>query len=140
MAKILILNDQPYIRELLSEALTYEGLEIVSVGDIELMWECFRKSPPDLVLLDLYLYGMMSWKTFLDIKQKFPKIPVLFITAYESLSEDLSFLLKDVTVINIFFAFDKLKRKIIEILGWTPYLSPISNRYSMQSYSYIQGS
>ncbi|MBN1932338.1 MAG: response regulator [Desulfobacterales bacterium] len=138
MAKILILNDQPYIRELLSEVLTYEGFEIVSVGNVELMWECFNESPPNLVLLDLYLYGRMSWKTFLDIKQKFPNIPVLFTTAYESLPDDLSYLPEDVSVINIFFAFEKLKRKIIEILGSTLPLAPISNRYYMQPYT--QGS
>ena len=116
MSNILIVDDQPYLRELLSEILAHEGYQVASVGDIQSMWRHLRDSPPDLVLLDLYLNGSKGWDVLRDIKSIDPNLPVLIVTGYDSyvndprLSQAAGYIIKSIS------AFDELKEKIAEVL------------------------
>ena len=116
MKSILIVDDQPYVRELLSEMLTREGYRVASIGDIQSMWRHLRDSPPDLVLLDLYLNGSKGWDVLRDIKSIDPNLPVLIVTGYDSyvndprLSQAAGYIIKSIS------AFDELKEKIAEVL------------------------
>ena len=47
MANILIVDDQPYFRELLSEELIHEGYRVSSIGDAESIHGHFTDSRPD---------------------------------------------------------------------------------------------
>ena len=53
MANILIVDDQPCVRELLSEELICEGYRVASADDVESARRHLRSSRPDLLLLDL---------------------------------------------------------------------------------------
>ena len=53
MAKILIVDDQPCVRELLSEKLISQGHKVVTEGDAESVRRLLRSSRPDIALLDL---------------------------------------------------------------------------------------
>ncbi|MHC5209358.1 MAG: response regulator [Planctomycetota bacterium] len=55
---ILILEDEPDIREILEYALRREGYDVVSAGDGTRGLATARRLVPDLVLLDLMLPGM----------------------------------------------------------------------------------
>ena len=116
MSSILIVDDQPHVRELLSEILTHEGYQVASVGDVQSMWRHLRDSPPDLVLLDLYLNGSKGWDVLRDIKSIDPNLPVLIVTGYDSyvndprLSQAAGYIIKSIS------AFDELKEKIAEVL------------------------
>ena len=57
MAKILIVDDETRIRELLRKALSREGYEAVSVPSAEQSLELIFKEPFDLLLLDVRLSG-----------------------------------------------------------------------------------
>jgi DNA-binding response OmpR family regulator len=56
--RILILEDEPDIREILEYALRREGFDIVSAGDGTTGLATARRLVPDLVLLDLMLPGI----------------------------------------------------------------------------------
>jgi DNA-binding response OmpR family regulator len=56
--RILILEDEPDIRELLEYALRREGFDVTSVGDGNSGLASARRLVPDLILLDLMLPGM----------------------------------------------------------------------------------
>ena len=116
MANILIVDDQPYVRELLSEVLAREGYRVASVGDIQSIWGRLRDSPPDLVLLDLYLDGSKGWDVLRDIKSMDPDLPVLIVTAYDSYDNDPRLSQADGYIIKSFSVFDELKEKIAEVL------------------------
>lgn len=88
MPNILIVDDQPCIRELISEELIYEGYEVESVDDAESARAYIKRSRPDLVLLDLYLDGPDGWDVLRDIKRQDPHLPVLIVTAYDSFQDD----------------------------------------------------
>jgi len=56
-ARILIVDDEPDIRELVGEILADEGYEILKAGDAAEARELRGHSPPDLVLLDVWMPG-----------------------------------------------------------------------------------
>ena len=118
MANILIVDDQPYVRELLSEKLAYEGYGVTGVSDVESILEHLRDSRPDLVLLDLYIEGCKGWNVLHVIKNNDPDLPVLIFTAYDSFAEDPRLSQVDSYMVKSFVALDKLKEKAAKILKW----------------------
>jgi DNA-binding response OmpR family regulator len=54
MAKVLIVDDQPYFRELLSKELILEGYQVRIVGDAESVREHLQLLLPDPVLLHYF--------------------------------------------------------------------------------------
>jgi DNA-binding response OmpR family regulator len=117
MANILIVDDQPHLQELFSQELVDEGYEVASLSDAESVSGYLRDSKPDLVLLDLYLNGFEGWDVLHDIKSRFPQLPVLIVTAYDSHVDDPRVSEADGYVIKSFIALDDLKQKIAHILG-----------------------
>jgi len=88
MPSILIVDDQPCVRALLSEELVHEGYRVEGLGDAESVRTHLRLTRPDLVLLDLYLDGPEGWELLRDIKRQDPELPVLIVTAYDSFVDD----------------------------------------------------
>ena len=88
MANILIVDDQPCVRQVLSEELAGEGYWVTGVGDAGSARAHLKALPPDLVLLDLYLDGPHGWDVLRDIKRQNPSLPVLIVTAYDSFVDD----------------------------------------------------
>ena len=88
MANVLIVDDQPCIRALLSEELICEGYQVISVGSAESLMGHLRSSHFDLVLLDLYLDGPDGFELLADVKREYPNLPVLVVTAYDSFADD----------------------------------------------------
>ncbi len=54
-AKILVVDDEPDIREVVSEILEDEGYSVTSAEDGEAARSAFAADPPDLVLLDIWM-------------------------------------------------------------------------------------
>ena len=116
MPNILIVDDQRYVRELLSEELTDEGYRVSCAGDAESIWTCLKDSPPDLVLLDLYLNGFEGWEILEDIKREVPHLPVIIVTAYDSYAEDPRLAQAAGYVVKSFISFGELKQKIADVI------------------------
>ena len=78
--KILLVDDDPNIRQLVNLYLDKEGFE-VSVetrGDEAL--DAFQKNPPSLLLLDIMLPGMDGWQVCRAIRQ-ISNIPIIMLSA-----------------------------------------------------------
>ena len=117
MSHILIVDDQPYLKELFSEELMEEGYRVVSVSDAEFLKGYFEDSKPDLVLLDLYLDGFEGGDILHYIKRKKPRLPVLIFTAYDSYVDDPRVSQADGYVIKSFSNLSGLKEKIVNVIG-----------------------
>jgi len=115
MAKILIIDDQPYIRETVSEELGDEGYEVAVAADVTSVEKDLVSARPDLVLLDLYLEGMDGFKVLREIKVREPGLPVIIFTAYDSYLDDPRLARADGYVIKS-ADFGELKRKIKDVL------------------------
>lgn len=82
MKKILIVDDEDKIRELIRVNLEIVGYSCLEAEDGIKALECIDKFKPDLILLDIMLPG----KSGLELVEDFNKrnIPVIFLTAKDS--------------------------------------------------------
>lgn len=115
MANILVVDDQRCVRELLSEELMLEGYRVCALGDAESTCGHLRFSQSDLVLLDLYLDGAEGFSLFEDIKRRYPGLPIIIFTAYDSYRDDPRLSQADGYVIKS-MVLDELKEKIAGVL------------------------
>jgi DNA-binding response OmpR family regulator len=116
MANILLVDDQPYMGEFLAEELAEVGHNLKWVGGNDDLLLELEEAIPDLILLDLYINGFEGWSLLAQIKRRKERIPVIILTAYESLSKDPRLAQADGYVVKDFFT-DKLKSKIREVLS-----------------------
>lgn len=79
--KILIVDDDPSIREVLSLMLTDEGYETVEANNgREAVEQVFGDEDPDLIILDIMMPEMDGIEACAKIREK-STVPVLFLTA-----------------------------------------------------------
>lgn len=78
--KILVVDDDPAISEMLSIVLESEGLEAIVVNDGNEAVPAFREHEPDLILLDLMLPGMNGVDICKAIRAE-SSVPIVMLTA-----------------------------------------------------------
>lgn len=117
MANILIVDDQPHLRELFSLELTDERHRVHSVGHAESVNLYLMNSKPYLVLLDLYLNGFEGWDVFQNIKRQHPYLPVLIVTAYDNYAQDPRLSQAEGYLVKNFDAIEGLKQKVADLLS-----------------------
>ena len=78
--KILIVDDDNNIAELISLYLTKECFECKIVNDGEASLKAFPRFRPDLILLDLMLPGMDGYEVCREIRHK-SKVPIIMLSA-----------------------------------------------------------
>lgn len=83
--KILVIDDEPILRDSLAVALTQQGYEVMTAHTGEEGLERFREGSPDLVLLDHWLPGMNGDEVLQKIKEQDPEIPIVMMTAQGSI-------------------------------------------------------
>lgn len=82
MAYILIVDDEPRMRQLLSLMLERRGHRIAQAGDGEEALKLVEENPFDLVISDLKMPRMNGMEFLEQIKEKEISCPVVFITAF----------------------------------------------------------
>ncbi|MEW6456296.1 MAG: GAF domain-containing protein [Acidobacteriota bacterium] len=80
---ILIIDDEPYIRELLSDILTPHGHKTTLAESGKEGIENFQKEKFDLVLTDIGMPEMSGWEVAKKIKSINPEIVIGFITGWD---------------------------------------------------------
>ena len=55
MARILVIDDEPGMREMIRDALEDEGHQIIEAADGEAGMTCYREQHPDLIVVDLLM-------------------------------------------------------------------------------------
>lgn len=78
---ILVADDDPAMRSLVSDELKDEGYRVVQVSDGIEVLECLRDVLPDLIITDLRMpHGGLD--VVARIKEVVPKTPVILMTAF----------------------------------------------------------
>ncbi len=80
--KILIVDDDPTIRQFLSEALEKNGFYPVEAPDGRKAIDIFERERPDGILLDLIMPRIDGIRTMEELKRISPEIPVIIVTAH----------------------------------------------------------
>jgi DNA-binding response OmpR family regulator len=87
--KILIVDDEPVIREILEFNLANEGCEITCASSAE---EAMRKLTPEhsLILLDIMMGGISGYKMAEQLRKSGNNIPIIFLTAKDTENDMLT--------------------------------------------------
>ena len=88
MSKIIIVEDDPAIREELALLLENEGYETAAVTGFDHVPDQVRAAAPDLILLDLGLPGRDGMSLCADIRKN-SRTPIIFVTSRDSASDEL---------------------------------------------------
>lgn len=79
--KILVTEDDAFLRDGLCEMLKKEGYNVVTAGTIDDAKECFLKEHFNLVILDVTLPDGNGFDMCAFIRSKNENVPILFLTA-----------------------------------------------------------
>jgi two-component system OmpR family response regulator len=83
--RLLVVDDEATVRELLSAALRFAGFEVTSAATAGEAVAAATEQPPDLVLLDVMLPDMDGFEVVRRLRERHPghgaPVPVLFLTA-----------------------------------------------------------
>jgi two-component system response regulator RegX3 len=83
MTLVLVVDDEPNLREPLVYLLQKEGYEVIEAEDGNQAVSTFQKKKPDLILLDLMLPGMSGNEVCRTIRQE-SQVPIIMITAKDT--------------------------------------------------------
>jgi len=82
LTRIMVVDDDPYIRELLEVFLSKEGWEVISAYDGKEALTLFDTEKVDLVILDIMMPNMDGWSVCKEIRKYYPEeLPILMLTA-----------------------------------------------------------
>ncbi len=90
LQKILIVEDDKSLQSYLKELLLDNEYNVSLAGDGPVALEMLKKSAPDLVVLDLGLPTMNGETVMVNIRKNYPELPVLILTAKDSVSDIVS--------------------------------------------------
>lgn len=80
-ATIVVVDDEPAIRELLMASLHFSGFEVASAATGSEAIEVIEKTKPDLIVMDVMLPDIDGFTVTRRIRQGGTATPVLFLTA-----------------------------------------------------------
>jgi putative nucleotidyltransferase with HDIG domain len=84
--KILVVDDEEAIREVISTLLDAQGLQCTTASNGKLGLEAFRKDTFDLVLSDIVMPEMDGLKLLAELRLDDPDVPVIMVTAMHDIS------------------------------------------------------
>jgi CheY-like chemotaxis protein len=119
--KILLIEDDKFLRELMNKKLLTLGYDVVSAADGESGLVMIKETKPDVVLLDLILPGINGFEVLEKAKQdpEIANIPVVILSNLgqgEDIEKGLALGAKDFLV-KAHFTPQEIVNKLKTILG-----------------------
>src|SRR5918994_5954738 len=85
--RLLVVEDDPQVRAMLTRALRYEGFEVAAACDGAEAMASLRSSRPDLLLLDLLLPDADGVDLCERLRADGDPLPILMLTARDTVSD-----------------------------------------------------
>jgi DNA-binding NtrC family response regulator len=102
MARILVVDDEEYIRQYYSEELSDEGHEVFTTGSGHELMRRIDLLGPEAVILDIRLVDCDGLDLLQDIRRRHHDLPVILCSAYDTYREDPKVFAADYYVIKSF--------------------------------------
>lgn len=88
-AKLLVVDDEPNIRDLLASSLRFAGFDVVSAEDGQTAYRLATEERPDLIVLDVMLPDIDGFSVTRRLRDAGINIPVLFLTARDDMRDKI---------------------------------------------------
>ena len=88
--RVLVVDDEPTLAELVTMALRYEGWEVRSAGNGMTAVRLARDFRPDVVVLDVMLPDLSGLDVLRRLREHTPNLPVLFLTAKDAVEDRIA--------------------------------------------------
>jgi two-component system OmpR family response regulator len=85
--RVLVVDDEDSITQLVATVLRYEGFEVECAADGRTAVRTARRFKPDLVILDVMLPDWDGFEVFRRLSENAPPVPVLFLTARDATAD-----------------------------------------------------
>ncbi|QOR71484.1 response regulator transcription factor [Ruania alkalisoli] len=89
-ARLLVVDDEPNIRELLSASLRFAGFEVSVAADGQEALRLARECDPDLIVLDVMLPDLDGFAVTRRLRENGTHVPVLFLTAKDDTGDKVA--------------------------------------------------
>ena len=86
-ARILTIDDEALVREILTAYLEDSGFEVIQAGDGQTGIDLIGREQPDLVLCDLRMPGMDGLQVLATVTRDFPELPILVVSGLGGMSD-----------------------------------------------------
>ena len=116
-SKILIVDDEPGIVDVLKEFLSGKGYDVVGASNGKEALEILKKWDADLILLDIIMPELKGTEVARIVKDRYPNTKVIVLTGYPDKTENLY---KDNLLEALFVKpvkLEQLYKKLTEILS-----------------------
>jgi two-component system OmpR family response regulator len=114
--KILVVDDEPYITDLLSAALRFEGFRVESAASGIEALRVARSSSPDLILLDVMLPDIEGAEVCRRLRDEGVTVPVVFLTARDGTEDKIAGLAVGDDYVTKPFSLDELMARVRAVL------------------------
>src|SRR4051812_22211975 len=85
--RILVVEDDPNIRDVIDVALRFHGFRVTAVGTGRAGLDELHGDPPDLILLDVMLPDVDGFEVCRQIQAHHIQAPVIFLTARDTVAD-----------------------------------------------------
>lgn len=116
MKKILVVDDEEYIRELYRDELAEEGYQVELAGDGQEALAKMATFRPDLVTLDVKMPGLDGIEVLRRIRETDASVSVLLVTAFGEFRQDFNTWASDAYIVKSHDTLE-LKATVRKLLG-----------------------
>ncbi|WP_018215270.1 response regulator transcription factor [Salinispora vitiensis] len=88
--RVLVVDDESTLSDLLSMALRYEGWQVRTAGNGMAALSTARQFQPDAVVLDVMLPDLDGFAVLRRLREVAPTVPVLFLTARDAVEDRIA--------------------------------------------------
>lgn len=88
--KVLVVDDEPNIRDLLSTSLRFAGFDVQTAANGTQAVTLIQEAAPDIILLDVMLPDMNGFSVTKKLRSMDIQVPILFLTARDETEDKIT--------------------------------------------------
>jgi len=118
--RILVVDDEPSIREAMGEILERRGYEVLTAADGLDALHALSKSLPDLIISDLNMPRMSGFEFLAVVRERFPHIATIAVSGEYFTSGNASGIVADAFMQKGRYTLNDLSREVERLLAASP--------------------
>lgn len=118
--RVLVVDDEPSIRETAGLILEGEGYEVLTVADGLDGLQALSKSLPDVIISDLNMPRMSGFEFLAIVRKRFPRIATIAMSGEYITSENPSGILADAFLQKGHYTIKELFQEVSKLLATSP--------------------